>query len=233
MNIEQAINVLQSAVQEVVTAALSDDLTSLGNSVALNKAASSVGTCEGNPDVVIFGDLNRFHNFNKLYGHTIGDTAIAHVGQLIEKHFVKECQATAFRRSGDEFVILLSSQELQKFESRVSSFATCSFPVDGELRETSMSFGYAVSEGEIGFLDLLARAETACRIAKDRGDGVSVGWSESIADKLMFTIRGVRCNTCKAKIDCDIPEAAAAIRNSLQCCPYCSGSLLGHTPPEN
>jgi len=88
-----------------------------------------------------------------------------------------------------------------------------------------MSFGYSIHEGEVGYLELLSRAETACRIAKSRGDGISVGWSESIEDDLMFTIRGVRCDKCRAKIDCDIPESAAAVRNTLLLCPYCGGSL--------
>jgi len=70
----------------------------------LNLIASSVGKEGENLDVVAFGDLNHFHNFNKQHGSTIGDAAIAHVGRLIDELFVDQCRAKAFRKGGDEFV---------------------------------------------------------------------------------------------------------------------------------
>src|SRR5215211_1126531 len=114
MNLQEAISALESvkealesAVKEVVAAALSDDKTPLPNALALRAAASRVGTGGDNPDVVIFGDLNRFKGLNDQFGHIVGDAAIRFVGVLIASLVVKECKAQAFRSSGDEFVILL------------------------------------------------------------------------------------------------------------------------------
>lgn len=119
MNLQEAISQLKLAVDALGQAALQDDKTPLRNAQALSLASSSVGTGNDNPDVVIFGDLNHFHNFNKQYGVELGDAAIALVGHLIAEIFVADCKAQAFRRSGDEFVILLSRSMLD------SSFLWC------------------------------------------------------------------------------------------------------------
>ena len=230
MNLPEAIAALESAVAEVARAALLDDKTPLGNALALKQAASSVGKGKDNPDVVIFGDLNRFKGLNDLFGHDTGDAAICRVGEMIQKLLVEECQAQAFRRSGDEFVILLSSRSLEQFKARISSFASCSFQFNEEARQTAMSFGYAVSQGEMSFDDLLARAETACQVAKSQGDGVCVEWSEEIETQAVDRLRG-RCLNCGAKFTCDVPRLAAPTGRKLLCCPYCGELLTSNIPP--
>ena len=231
MNLQESISAFQTSVQTaldaVVQAALSDDRTPLGNLVALERIASVVGTGEGNPDVVIFGDINDFHAFNERYGHDAGDAAITHVGQLIKKSFVDECQGLAFRRSGDEFVILLSSLRLDQFKIIVPAFASCSFSIEEETRETAVSFGYAVSEGEVAFSDLIARAETACQVAKSKGNGVCVEWSEDIERQVTKSLRG-RCSKCLASITCYAREDVLPKNRRLSCCPCC-GEAFGES----
>jgi diguanylate cyclase (GGDEF)-like protein len=196
MNLQEAISHLKLAVEALGQAALRDDKTPLGNAQALSLASSSVGIGNNNPDVVIFGDLNHFHNFNKLHGVELGDAAIALVGHLIAEIFVSDCKAQAFRRSGDEFVILLGRARLGQFISLVPRFSSCRLMVTEKAkktsitRETSMSFGYALSEPEVGFGELLARAEAACRVAKREGNGTCVGWAAELGS--VESMRG-RC----------------------------------------
>src|SRR6266853_1049713 len=102
MNLQEAISSLQLAVEEVIKSALLDDMTPLQNAQALKLAASSVGRGGDTPDVVIFGDLNGLKGLNDEFGHAAGDAAIGEVGKLITNLFVHECEAQAFRRSGDE-----------------------------------------------------------------------------------------------------------------------------------
>ncbi len=226
MNLQEAIHALEQAVGEVANAALSDDKTPLGNSFALTQAASLVGAGEGNPDVVIFGDLNRFKRFNNQFGHIAGDAAIGYVGTLIFDLLVNGCRAKAFRRSGDEFVILLASPELEKFKSLAASFSSCSFEFNGELRKTAMSFGYAVSGGAVSFEDLLFRAETACQLAKGQGDGTWVEWSEDVEREAVDTLRD-RCRSCNATIQCEVSRQAAPEGGKMFCCPCCGNLLTG------
>ncbi|HKG12812.1 MAG TPA: GGDEF domain-containing protein [Pyrinomonadaceae bacterium] len=224
MNLQEAIAALEFAVGEVAKAALSDDKTPLGNSFALSQAASLVGAGKGNPDVVIFGDLNRFKGLNDQFGHIVGDAAIGYVGELIFERLVKGCQAKAFRRSGDEFVILLSSNELETFKSVASEFDSCAFEFNGEPRKTAMSFGYAVSAGAASFEDLLSRAEIACQIAKGLGDGTFVEWTEEVAVKAIDSLRD-RCMNCNATISCKVPRQFAPLGGKMLCCPCCGKSL--------
>lgn len=227
MNLQEAINALELAVKEVARAALSDDKTPLDNALALTKASSLVNTGGGNPDVVIFGDLNRFKGLNDQFGHATGDAAINEVGNLIQELVVKGCQAQAFRRGGDEFVILLSKDSLEQFKSKVSSFASCLFQFEGETRKTAMSFGYAVSQGEADYADLIARAETACQMAKSQGDGTCVEWSEEIERQAIDSLRD-RCQNCEAKITCQVPRKAVPINRKLLCCPCCGEPLANN-----
>jgi diguanylate cyclase (GGDEF)-like protein len=225
MNLQEAINALEQAVAEVTKAALSDDKTPLGNSFALSQAASSVGAGRDHPDIVIFGDLNRFKGLNDQFGHIVGDAAIGYVGGLISELLVKGCQAQAFRRSGDEFVILLSSRELEKFKSIAATFSSCSFEFNGETRKTAMSFGYAISVGAISFDDLLSKAETACQVAKGLGDGVLIEWTEEIERGAVDNLRD-RCRNCNATITCKVPRQAAPKDGKMLCCPCCGQSLV-------
>jgi diguanylate cyclase (GGDEF)-like protein len=230
MNLQEAISALEQAVSEVAKAALSDDKTSLGNAFALSQFTSLVGAGGENPDVVVFGDLNRFKGLNDQFGHIVGDAAIGHVGDLILKLIVEGCQANAFRRSGDEFVILLSSSQIEKFKSVATSFASCSFEFNGETRRTAMSFGYAISEGKVSYDDLLARAETACQIAKSQGDGVCVEWTEEIERQAVDSLRD-RCAHCNTTITCKVPRQAAPKGGKMLCCPCCGKSLTGDGSP--
>lgn len=224
MNLQEAIEALEKAVKEIARAALSDDKTSLGNALALREAASLVGTGGDNPDVVVFGDLNRFKGLNDRFGHEAGDAAIYEVGELIQKWMVTECHAQAFHRSGDEFVILLSNQFLEKFKAVAPFFASCTFQYEGETRKTAMSFGYSISQGEADFSVLVNRAETACQVAKSQGDGVCVEWSDEIERQAIDILRD-DCMNCGAKIECKVPRQAAPDNRRLLGCPCCGMSL--------
>jgi diguanylate cyclase (GGDEF)-like protein len=223
MNLQEAFKSLQLAVDQLSKAALFDEKTRLGNSVALAEIAALVGTGEGNPDVVVFGDLNRFKALNDRLGHVAGDVAISAVGQLIQDSLVEQCEAKAYRRSGDEFVILLSKNKLDRFKEKVNSFTACQFQFEGATYSVPMSFGYAVSEGEADFQDLLVRAEAACQSAKFQGDGTCVEWSIEIARKALVSFRG-RCVECGAQVTVDAPQDALPEDRSMVC-PCCAHPL--------
>jgi diguanylate cyclase (GGDEF)-like protein len=233
MNLPEAINALElavkealeSALEEIVRAASTDDRAPLGNALALKEASSMVGTAEGQFDVVIFADLNRLKSLNERHGHVAGDAAISLVGGLIDELIVRGCGAKGFRRSGDEFVILMSSHVPDRFREMTRSFRSCSFPFNQETLSTSASFGYAIGEGEASYDELLAKAETACvKIAKAEGGGSCVPWSEDIEEKYVSNLRG-RCSTCGATFVCDVPLGTALKDGTLSWCPCCGKSL--------
>lgn len=162
MNLREAIDALESsvksalevAVKEVVESALTDDKTPLRNALALREASSLFGAGGENPDVVVFGDLNDFKRLNDEFGYDAGDAAINEVGRLIQERLVNKYKAQAFRLSGDEFVILLSSRFLEDFEAEAGSFASCLFHFEETSIETAMSSGFAVRQGEASYAEL-------------------------------------------------------------------------------
>lgn len=226
MNLQEAYNALDLAVKEFVRAAMVDDRTPLGNVLALTREASLVGTGEGNPNVVVFGDLNRFKGLNDQLGHAAGDVAISKVGQLLYD-LAQQCEGRAFRRGGDEFVILLSKDRLDEFKSMLDVFGECTFQFEGITRKTAMSFGYALSEGEIDYAGLLERAETACQAAKAQGDGTCVEWSQEIERKAMIHLRD-RCANCGAQITVNVPKESAPADSRLASCPCCGQRLIAN-----
>lgn len=203
-----------------------DDKTPLGNVLALTQEASLVGTGEGNPDVVVFGDLNRFKGLNDQLGHAAGDVAISTVGELLD-NLVKDCGGRAYRRGGDEFVILLQKDKLEEFKAKLGAFEACSFMFEGASRRTAMSFGYAVYEAELDYADLLARAETACLSAKSQGDGKCVEWSQEMERLATIHFRD-RCANCGAHITVNVPRERAPANSRLAFCPCCGQALAAN-----
>lgn len=228
-NVEKSVNSLRDAMESVIRSALTDDKTPLQSALALRQALESAGY-EDSFDIVVFGDLNGFKTLNESYGHAAGDFAIQHIGTLIQKLFVEECQAKAFHPSGDEFIILLRHKFLKKFKTLTANFAECEFDFEEQQLKTAISFGYAIREVETDFETLLARAEVACRKAKTQGGGEFVQWTKELASE-SFEERRETCPNCHSIIACNIPRKN--IVQELKVCPVCQKPLTKTKPPAS
>ena len=222
MNLDEAIEGLEKLVAEVRNASLTDDKTPLGSALALRQEARSINRGITKFDVVVFGDLNEFKHLNDLEGHDAGDVAINKVGEVIHKVIVEELEGKAFRQSGDEFVILLQQHQIAKLLTVAASFQSIGFSYNRKRLETAMSIGYVQSDRKTSFEDLLGRAEKACQLAKAKGEGVCVEWTEDMNDNPLVRIRG-SCLKCGARISCNVPKQNAP--TSLKSCPCCGEPL--------
>jgi diguanylate cyclase (GGDEF)-like protein len=224
MNLSDAIENLRIVVTQITTAALSDDKTPLGNFLALSEQGKLFNTGESSSNIVIFGDLNRFKALNDAYGHDVGDEAIQQAGLklqgLLEEN-PKEIQA--FRRSGDEFVVLTTSAYLEKFLEATESFAKLNFNFENQNLSVAMSFGYTESDGEASFGDLIKRAESACLAAKRRGDGVCVEWTADLEKEKYHEFRKIECKGCGAIVTCEVPDKSEFPLPKV--CPCCEKSI--------
>ncbi len=222
MNFDEAIEGLEKLVAEVRNASLTDERTRLGSALALRQEERLINEGASDFGVIVFGDLNDFKHLNDSHGHDAGNVAITEVGQVIRKFIVEDLQGKAFRQSGDEFVILLKLDVVDRFLFSAPSFAHIPFSHNEQNLSTAMSFGYAISDGKTSFADLLQRAEVACQLAKASDLDTVVQWTETT--KLNPLVRISRnCRKCSARISCNVPKQNAPTELSL--CPCCGESL--------
>lgn len=220
MNLGTAIDQLTDHVGVVRELIYKDDKTELGNALSLSKAAAA-----GEFEIVIFGDMNDFKSLNDSFGHDAGDAAITQIGERIFDLFVDddEIHAKAYRKSGDEFVLLIQQGALGAFEALVPQFAAVGFRYKDQELHAKMSFGVAIADEETDFEELVMRAETACRSAKSLGDGVCVRWDEAIQRNSPVNKRKT-CRSCRTVNSCSIPSEAAA--GDLKLCAFCGESFV-------
>jgi diguanylate cyclase (GGDEF)-like protein len=213
---------LENLIVEIRRVSFADEKTSLGNALALAHEEQLINEGASEFNVVAWVDLDDFKELNGEHGYEAGDVAIREVGETLYKIVVDELQAKAFRKSGDEFVILLKQDVIERFLSAASSFRSIPFSYKEKELRTALSLGYVRSDGKTSFDDLLRRAEDACKHAKAQGDGSWVEWTEDIEVNPLVRRSG-RCLKCGAKIGCDVPQRNAPAK--LICCPCC-GKLL-------
>ncbi len=218
MNLKQ----LDQLIAEIRRVSFADDKTSLSNALSLDQEEGLINDGTSQYKVIVFGDLNDFKHLNDIYGHEAGDAAINKVGETIHDIFIEDLQGKAFRQSGDEFVILLKEELVERFLLVAPTFGDIVFSYNENELRAAMSFGYVFNDGKTSFRDLLTRAEAACQYAKAKGDGTSVEWIKDMETHPHIRITG-RCQKCAAKINCNMPKENAPAK--LKFCPCC-GDLL-------
>lgn len=222
MTLKKSLEALRTAFANFEEAARSDDKTPLKNALALSEASDLFATTDENPSILIFTDINRFKAVNSRHGYIAGDAAIRQIGELLDEGIVKANWGQAFRISGDEFIILLHSQFLDRFRELAKAFSSCKVKFDNIVFEVSLSFGYATSEQGVEFEILRERAELACKKAKIVGDGECLGWTEKFSRTAFASFRST-CVECDALIFCEVPIANKI--NNLALCPACGNKL--------
>lgn len=222
MSLKETLVELQLIVKQLAEEILYDDKTPLGNALALREISSSINRENRDFGAIVFGDLNRFKGINDIFGHKAGDIAISQTGEKIKEIFVDDCDAKAFRQSGDEFVILFPTENIKRFKKIAEDFAEIIFVLDEQPIKTAMSFGLVLIDDESDFDTLLQRAETACQQAKIKGDGKVVEWTEEVEKAALINLRA-RCNKCGTKISCNVPKNRNP--NKLTICAFCGEPL--------
>ncbi|MEJ1374960.1 MAG: diguanylate cyclase, partial [Candidatus Sedimenticola sp. (ex Thyasira tokunagai)] len=127
-----------------------DILTGIPNRMVFNKRfAEEVERCEryAVPLSLIMFDLDDFKQINDQYGHNVGDQVSIEICQLITPEIRKSDLFT--RWGGDEFTIILPSQNLQQAEQ--IAIKLCSLMEANQLKSGgSMTISMGVSEWRTG-----------------------------------------------------------------------------------
>lgn len=163
-------------IQKFERHATTDALTGLGNRHAmLESFPEKIGACVKNemPVALIMIDVDRFKQFNDMFGHIAGDRALCAVSKILQKQF--RPGDLLIRYGGDEFAVLLpdaNTEQAVTVGERVRE-TVCSATGDGT--DSLIQIPLAVSMGvaqlkEKGTLDALIRdADAALYRAKHAG----------------------------------------------------------------
>ncbi len=119
---------------------------------------------------LVYGNLDRMHLVNEVAGFEAGDQLIRRAGRAWRAQLAS-LDALGTHLSGDRFVAVLFDQTLNHARTWAERMreAIAAIPVGERHRGISASFGVVAIPPDQGYQHALAAAETACRVAKERG----------------------------------------------------------------
>ncbi|HEX5514583.1 MAG TPA: EAL domain-containing protein [Gammaproteobacteria bacterium] len=167
---------LRGMAQVVSFQASHDPLTGLANRPAFEARvwqALESARDERREHAVCYIDLDQFKLINDTCGHIAGDELLKQVAELLSQH-VREVDMVA-RLGGDEFGVLLFGCGLLK--ARHTAEGICAamrdfrFEWEGKTFKAAVSIGLVPLDADSTPTGLLAAADAACYIAKERGRG--------------------------------------------------------------
>jgi diguanylate cyclase len=184
------IKALRENLERTRRAALTDDLTGLGNRKCFDdelRKAMEIALKDGEPLCVAMGDVDHFKKFNDTWGHQLGDQVLKLVSHYFKANL--KGQDTAARYGGEEFAIILPKTRLSSATLVADHVRRAVCAKKMKKRTTGETIGYVtISMGVAQFRPgeslaaLMARADGALYAAKDAGRNRVI--SETDADTM-------------------------------------------------
>ncbi|MBL4942041.1 MAG: cache domain-containing protein [Colwellia sp.] len=166
--------------------ALHDSLTTLPNRILLDEHIKQgiLSSRKNNKSLaVVFVDLDDFKKTNDLYGHSVGDALLQHLGDSFNKLLEKSDSVARF--GGDEFIFnfpeLSSQAEAEHKVKAIQQIFDQEFIIKNKSIYSSCSIGVAMfpKDGE-NSEELISKADIALYKSKSEQKGRSLFFNESI-----------------------------------------------------
>jgi diguanylate cyclase (GGDEF)-like protein len=168
-----------------------DPLTGLHNRRVFFELAEQAATRCGDRTALtaIMLDIDHFKRINDVYGHDVGDQAIAAVARAA----ASECRIIG-RLGGEEFAILLEGQSLSDgvahAERLRARLAALTFDTTSGTLTLTCSFGASERKAGESIDDLIKRADVALYAAKTGGRNRVVA-ADAVVTTAAFGARSV------------------------------------------
>lgn len=157
-----------------------DPLTSLANNLTFTEQIEheiTLSIKKGRKLAIMFIDLNKFKDINDHFGHTVGDLLLKEVASRM-RHAVRDTDKV-YRRSGDEFIILLQGIKEKNntlyIAKKIHNSLKNPFYFEGHKISISCSIGISIyPDHGNDSLTLVINADSAMYQAKAMGAAKTV-----------------------------------------------------------
>lgn len=169
---EMRIAELEKALAEANAAAITDPLTGALNRRGFDREYQrelARSRRSGGSFVLAHIDLDDFKRLNDHYGHLVGDKALVHLVDSLQKSM--RPTDTLCRFGGEEFVLMLPDATLENAAAAVSRFLSdfSARPVPGVGKAMTFSAGVVLHGPDESIEEVIQRADVATYEAKRAG----------------------------------------------------------------
>lgn len=173
----EEIAVLRRDLETMQRDAETDGLTDIANRKRFDAALrerTREAAADGNPLCLILADIDRFKQFNDLYGHQMGDQVLKLVARSL-KDSIREGDLPA-RYGGEEFAVILPNASIEvageigeRIRRTIASRRIVRRDSKVELGAITLSAGIALYTPGETLASLIDRADEALYVAKRSG----------------------------------------------------------------
>ena len=165
-----------------------DSLTGLPNRLSLMEMATyAVRQAEQSksPLALLVLDVDLFKKLNDTWGHATGDRALEMLGEVLRTGHDASLgpNASSARLGGEEFAVLLPGMSMEEATDAAESIRKkverLKLMEGGHEVRFTVSIGVcSLRAGELGWLDMMRRADKALYMAKHEGRNIVKVWCE-------------------------------------------------------
>jgi len=179
-NLELAYDLVlaKKAAEQIAS---TDALTGLNNRRAFfEKAGTLLDYCrtETLPISVIMLDIDFFKKINDQFGHAVGDKALQHVANLLQRNL--RASDISCRFGGEEFAILLPNtgdEEAKATAEKMRQLIESSPAIMHGNQHLNITASFGISDAGENMDDLLNHADEAMYKAKNNGRNMVIAYS--------------------------------------------------------
>lgn len=136
------INQLNKLIKTLNHKIYYDNLTLLPNRSAFLKYVEDAESYISRNDILFLFDIDDFKLINDNYGHQAGDNLLKLIGTRLINQLPSNC--TAFRLSGDEFIIVMTNSQpidTESYKTLIHSIFDEPFTIDNKRLKINISIG--------------------------------------------------------------------------------------------